>query len=155
MELSYEFIRGARVVQKSVLDTCETRITNYFVELAAAQDYIDLGKLIEDREIEREGWFRVFDTFLLMTDLCRGCWETYWRVGVSLTYLVSENILSERQAILNLISEQYPLSNNIAVFFADFFFSDWLSFAYYLGDSTYRIMVAQNEVDFESIGIDF
>ena len=82
-----------------------------------------------------------------------GCWETYWRVGKSLTYLVSTNILSEKQAILNVVNEQYPLSNNIAVFFADFFFSDWLSMSYYLGDTVYRLMVAQHDIDFEAIGL--
>ena len=29
LEMAYEFIRGARVAPTSVLDVCETRITNY------------------------------------------------------------------------------------------------------------------------------
>ena len=38
--------------------------------------------------------------------------------------------------------------NNLTTFFADYFFSDWLSFAYYAGDTVYRLIVAQNEVTF-------
>ena len=68
-------------------------------------------------------------------------------MGKSLTYLVSVNLLTERQALLNLITEYYSLANNIPIFFADFFFSDWLSFSYYAGDTVYRLMVAQHKVD--------
>jgi len=82
-----------------------------------------------------------------MTDLTRGCWETYWRVGKSLTYLVSVNVLTEKQALLNLIYEYFSLTNNIPIFFADFFFSDWISFSYYAGDTVYRLMVAQHKID--------
>lgn len=149
LELTYEFVRGARVVPKGVLDTCETRITNYMLNFAYAQDYIDLGRLLEDKDIVIEGYFRIFDTFLLLTDLAQGCWETYWRVGKSLRTLIAINILSEKQALMNLITEYYMLSSNIATFFADYFFSDWLSFAYYAGDTIYRLIVAQNTVEFD------
>ena len=36
LEMSYEFIRGARVAPTSVLDVCETRITNYALAFASA-----------------------------------------------------------------------------------------------------------------------
>ena len=93
--MAYEFIRGARVAPKSVLDVCETRITNYALAFASAQDYIEVGQLLEDKDLVREGYFRITDTFLLLTDLTRGCWDTYWRVGKSVVKLVSVNVLSE------------------------------------------------------------
>ena len=31
LEMTYEFIRGARVVKTDVLDTCEIRLTNYML----------------------------------------------------------------------------------------------------------------------------
>lgn len=43
LELVYEFIRGSRVVQKDVLDVCETRITNFMLVWNEAQDYIEMG----------------------------------------------------------------------------------------------------------------
>ena len=58
-----------------------------------------------DKDIVIEGYFRIVDTFLLLTDLAKGCWETYWRVGRSLNYLIAVNILSERQVLMNFISE--------------------------------------------------
>lgn len=100
-----------------------------------------MGQLLEDTDLVREGRFRVFDSFLLLTDLGRGCWDTYWRVGKSVVKLVSVNVLNEEQTLLNFMYEYYQLSNNVTVFFADFFFSDWLSFAYYAGDTAYRLMV--------------
>lgn len=45
--------------------------------------------------------------------------------------------------------EYYELGNNVTVFFADFFFSDWLSFAYYAGDTIYRLMVVQHKANFD------
>ena len=141
IQMTYEFIRGARVVHKQVLDVCEIRITNYMLEVSAAQDYRQVGILLEDIDVRREGTFRIADTFLLLTDLTRGCWDTYWRVGKSIVNLVSVNILSEEQTILNLMVEYYMLANNLTVFFADFFYSDWLSFAYYAGDTVYRLLV--------------
>ena len=36
LEMAYEFIRGARVAPTSVLDVCETRITNYALQFASA-----------------------------------------------------------------------------------------------------------------------
>ena len=108
-----------------------------------------MGQLLEDGDLVREGYFRVTDTFLLLTDLTRGCWDTYWRVGKSVVKLVSVNILSEEQTLLNFMYEYYQLSNNVTVFFADFFFRDWLSFSYYVGDSVYRLMVVQHEATFD------
>ena len=96
---------------------------------------------MEDADLAREGFFRIADTNLFLTDLTRSCWDTYWRVGKSITHLISVNILSEEQTILNLMGEFYFLANNISVFFADFFFLDWLSFAYYAGDTVYRLLV--------------
>ena len=108
-----------------------------------------MGQLLEDVDLVREGYFRITDTFLLLTDLTRGCWDTYWRVGKSVVKLVSVNVLSEEQTLLNFMTEYYQLSNNVSVFFADFFFSDWLSFAYYAGDTVYRLMVVQHEATFD------
>ena len=150
--MGYEFIRGARLTSTSVLDVCETRITNYFLTLSAAQDYLEVGYLLEDENIIREGIFRISDTNLLLTDLTRGCWDTYWRVGKSVVNLVSANILSEEQTLLNVMAEYYQLSNNVSVFLADFFFSDWLSFAYYAGDTVYRLMVVQHTSHLEFTG---
>ena len=78
-----------------VLDYCETRISNYMLEVAAATDYRKAGELLENADLEREGFFRIADTNLLLTDLTRGCWDTYWRVGKSVNNLIAENVLDE------------------------------------------------------------
>ena len=73
--------------------------------------------------------------------MARGCWETTWRVGDSLENIASSTVLSEEQALLNLINEYYRLVNNVAVVFADFFFEDWTSLAFYVGDTINRLLV--------------
>uniref|UniRef100_A0A7S3MKA2 Uncharacterized protein n=1 Tax=Favella ehrenbergii TaxID=182087 RepID=A0A7S3MKA2_9SPIT len=148
LELIYEFIRGTRLVKKSVLDVCETRLTNFMLVWNDAQDYIEMGQMLEDPEAELEGIFRVFDSFLLLTDLGRGCWDTYWRVGNSMQKFVAKNVLSGERTLVNLMNEYFILANNISVFFADYFFKDWLSFAYYSGDTVYRLIVVQHEANF-------
>lgn len=46
--------------------------------------------------------------------------------------------------------EFFKLCSNMAVFAADIFFEDWLSLAFYLGDSVYRTLVVAhgNEIYF-------
>jgi len=149
LEMTYEFIRGSRLVPKEVLDVCETRLTNFMLVFNEASDHIEMGQLLEDSDAELEGWFRIFDSFLLLTDLGRGCWDTYWRVGNSTRKFVTKNVLSTERTLVNLMHEYFLLSNNMAVFFADFFFQDWLSFAYYAGDSVYRLLVVQHKNSFD------
>ena len=106
-----------------------------------AHDYIEMGELLEDEAASLEGWFRVIDSFLLLTDLGRGCWDTYWRVGNSMRKFVAKNVLSGDRTLVNLMHEYFIVANNISVFLADFFFQDWLSFSYYAGDTVYRLIV--------------
>lgn len=42
--------------------------------------------------------------------------------------------------------EFLKLMSNIAVLTADIFYEDWLSIAFYLGDSAYRLLVVQHEL---------
>ena len=48
------------------------------------------------------------------------------------------------QIYLNIIMEFFNLTSNMAVFAADIFFEDWLSLAFYLGDSVYRTLVVEH-----------
>jgi len=147
--MAYEFLRGSRLVEKKVLDVCETRLTNYMLVFNEASDYIEMGYLLNDDDVVTEGVFRVFDSFLLLTDMGRGCWDTYWRSGESIRKFVSKNVLDGDRTLVNLMHEYFLLTNNMSVFFADYFFSDWLSFSYFVGDTMYRLIVVQHEADFD------
>ena len=81
-----------------------------------------MGELLEDKAARREGIFRIFDSFLLLTDLGRGCWDTYWRVGNSMRKFVAKNVLSGERTLINLMHEYFIIANNISVFLADYFF---------------------------------
>jgi hypothetical protein len=44
--------------------------------------------------------------------------------------------------------EFLKLVSNLAVLTADIFYEDWLSLAFYIGDSVYRLMVVQHKFEF-------
>lgn len=50
---------------------------------------------------------------------------------------------------INSMFEFLKLMNNLAVLTADVFFEDWLSLAFYVGDTVYRLMVVQHELDIQ------
>lgn len=74
----------------------------------------------------------------------QSCWDIYWRVGDSVVNLITENVLNSEQVLVNIMFEFYALANNVLVFFADFFFEDWLSLAFYVGDVVFRLIVVQH-----------
>ena len=40
--------------------------------------------------------------------------------------------------------EAFNLISNATVIFADYFFEDWLSMAFYIGDTIHRILIARH-----------
>lgn len=62
---------------------------------------------------------------------------------------VAKNVLDSKRILVNMMHEYFIISNNITVFFADYFFKDWLSFSYYAGDTVYRLIVVQHEAEFD------
>ena len=40
--------------------------------------------------------------------------------------------------------EFFSLASNLMVFYADYFFQDYLSLAFYIGDTLYRMIIAQH-----------
>lgn len=127
-----------------MLDNCESKVTDFMADYTAATDHIKLGAIFSDNDVIREGYFRVSDSFVHLTPMTRGCWESAWRLGDSLENISNTTTLSEEQALLNLINEYYRLVNNVSVFFADFFFEDWTSLGYYAGDTVNRLLVQQH-----------
>ena len=49
-----------------------------------------------------------------------------------------------------MLYEFYSLVSNIAVFYADYFFEDYLSMSFYIGDSVYRTIIVQYKHEFIS-----
>lgn len=44
-----------------------------------------------------------------------------------------------------MVFEFYSLISNLAVFYADYFFEDYLSLAFYIGDSIFRVVIVQHK----------
>ena len=53
---------------------------------------------------------------------------------------------SPEQIYINALFGFMTLFNNMTVLTADLFFEDWLSFAYYLGDTVYHLLVVNYEL---------
>lgn len=68
-EFGYEFIRGTRMVDSDTLNRCEQNITEFEIQFHAALDYTREGINENDFEIQREGIFRVADSFMRITDM--------------------------------------------------------------------------------------
>ena len=83
----------------------------------------------------------MFDSFLHLTSTCKNCWKMYWRIGKATTIVINTNILSGTQVALNVMIEFFNLWSNLMVFYADYFFEDYLSLAFYIGDTVYRIVI--------------
>ena len=96
----------------------------------------------------REGFFQIFDSFLLLTPVCQDCWLLYWRIGKSALIVVNTNIINATQIGLNVMIEFFSLVSNLMVFYADYFFEDYLSLAFYIGDTLYRMIIAQHRHTF-------
>lgn len=69
----------------------------------------------------------------------------YWRIGKSTSNIINTNIINSSQIGLNVVFEFYSLISNLAVFYADYFFEDYLSLAFYIGDSIYRVVIVQHK----------
>ena len=95
LQILYEFTRGANFAPTSVLEYCETKVTDFMADYTAATDHIKLGSIFSDNDVIREGYFRVTDSFVHLTPMARGCWESAWRLGDSLENISKTTTLSE------------------------------------------------------------
>ena len=136
-----EFILGSRIIDKKYLNPCNDSISEFMISWSDAQG---LYKLADTESLKREAIFFQIDTFLLLTPLTLNCWATYWRTGQASENLYNYHLENVGQIYSNIINEFFPLSSNLAVFTADVFYEDWLSFAFYLGDSIYRTLVMKH-----------
>ena len=57
---------------------------------------------------------------------------------------MNTNIINATQIGLNVMIEFFSLVSNLMVFYADYFFEDYLSLAFYIGDTLYRMIIAQH-----------
>ena len=68
----------------------------------------------------------------------------YWRIGKSLRVFAATNLLDTRAILINIMYEAFTLISNVMVIFADYFFEDWLSMAFYIGDTMHRVLIARH-----------
>ena len=97
--------------------------------------------------------FQGFDSFLNLTSMGKNCWKAYWRLGKATQNIIYTNVINSEQVGLNIMVEFFTIWSNLMVFYADYFFTDYLSLAFHIGDTIYRIIIIQNEHDF-SIDLD-
>lgn len=76
-----------------------------------------------------------------MTPAVEACWQTYWRSADAFRRVYEINKESPTQLYVNTMFEFLSIASNMAVLTADIFFEDWLSLAFYMGDTLYRLLV--------------
>lgn len=130
----YEFVVGTQISSRYFLDLCEVPVTEFF-------DLYQEATIFKQDTDQLEGFFRQWDTFTLLTPMTANCWQTYWRTGDAFRNVYAQNQDSPTQIYINMIYEFMSLFNNVTVIAADLFFEDWLSLAFYVGDTMYRLLV--------------
>ena len=63
-------------------------------------------------------------------------------MGKKTKIVINTNIINGTQILLNVMIEFFTVMSNLMVFYADYFFEDYLSLAFYIGDTLYRIIIA-------------
>ena len=58
--------------------------------------------------------------------------------------IVATNLINVKAVLLNIMYELFTLISNATVIFADYFFEDWLSMAFYVGDIVHRIIIVRH-----------
>lgn len=142
-EMAYEFIVGARVVNRYYLDLCEIPVTAFFTDYQAATDF-------RRDEHPTEGFLMQLDTFRQLTPVIENCWQTYWRSGDAFRHIYLVNQESPVQIYINLVFEFVKVVSDMAAITADLFFEDWLSLSFYLGDCVYRLLVVQHQLTIQT-----
>jgi hypothetical protein len=79
--------------------------------------------------------------------LTEQCWQTYWRTGDSFRDVYELNKNTPTQIFINALYEFIPVLRDVVVMKADIIFKNWLSFAFYLGDIFYRLVVLDHTIN--------
>ena len=142
-------MRGSRLVPLSDLTPCEERMTVYLRFLQYVGDFMDEMVAEDNQEGKREAIFKYFDSLLMLTPLCQDCWHAMKSTHLALVDAMENGGNHPYHVFINFMVEYVSVISNMAVLFADFFFEDWFSMAFYFGDTFWRLFFVRHTHNFD------
>jgi len=97
----------------------------------------------DDGEIIIEGIFRLGDTLQWITPVFVACHLTQVYINLTLYDEVWANFSAPYKLLLNLMRNQFNLTSDLVVLLSNWFYKDYFSMGFWLGDIFYQIAVFQ------------
>jgi hypothetical protein len=113
-ELAYEFIRGTRLVDDQTMTMCEQNITDYYVEFKTATAFVQKGIDLKDFSIQREGIFRVTDSWMRITNMTWQCYQVEIVAEYTLKTIVKGNLNNPLVILANCVGESFYIVSALA-----------------------------------------
>uniref|UniRef100_A0A7S3CTW0 Uncharacterized protein n=1 Tax=Strombidium rassoulzadegani TaxID=1082188 RepID=A0A7S3CTW0_9SPIT len=144
VESVFEFSRGLRMVSDTRLEMCEQPISQYLESNQAAYEYLELGVLTDDGEIITEGAFRLADTLQWWLPIYISCELSSRYLYQSLSVL-EDKFNNLWKLPLNLVENLFFVLSDSTVFLSDYFYKDYFSLSFWIGDLLYQIVIDEPE----------
>ncbi len=96
-----------------MLSRCERNITEFEIEFHAALDYAQKGIDTQNFEIQREGIFRVADSFMRITNMTWQCYQVELVIEYAIAAYVMPNTYNPLIILANCMSESFYIVSAI------------------------------------------
>ena len=128
---------------------CEQNITDFYIEFKSATAFVQKGIDLRDFSIQREGIFRVADSWMRITNMTWQCYQIEKVAEYTLETVVRGNLNNPLVILANCVGESFYITSALVAQFANWNYEDWFSFSYYMGDLFYRMFVIDRSYFFE------
>ncbi len=100
--------------------------------------------------MEREAIFEIADSLMLVTNMTWSCY-TMWEIAeYTIETTVKNNLFNPVLILVNCFMEFFYIISALVAEFANFNYMDWFSFAYWVGDLLYRIIIVDHSDEAET-----
>ena len=89
------------------LDRCEQNITDFYIALGAARALSEKGIELKDFSIQREGLFRVTDTWMRITNMTWQCYQVELNMENVYNNQITKNLNNPIAILGNCFSESF------------------------------------------------
>ena len=107
------------MADSETLSRCEQNITNFEIQYQAALQYMREGIAANDFNVQREGIFRVADSFMKITAMTWQCYQVELLIEYVIGTVVLQNVNNPVLILANCMSSAFYLASDIMAQFAN------------------------------------
>jgi hypothetical protein len=133
-------VRGSRIITDDQLDACEGQISDWFIAVDDANTQLNNTASTDDIE----GVFDILDSFAYFTPIVENCYNMGLYMKESAVDAYNNGELMPLPISSNLLRQSFYLVSDVLGETSNVFYQDWYSFAYYIGDMVYRLVLADS-----------